>query len=198
MRSITLERHRPEYTERMSLLSADPAVKDTLGLTAEQVTVEGTREYINFILAAEEKGTFYSRVIFSENSELIGVTTLKEINLPKKTTHIGSWLGKPFWGMGYNELAKVAILKTAFIDLDLDYVFAGAKKENVRSLKAQEKLPYMTLGVGQEFPLELEKLERETGTACVLNVVEKQKFLDWYHANDRQNAGTDGGAETHV
>jgi len=188
MRRIRLEKHRLEYAERMSELSADPAVKDTLGLIAEQVSVEGTREYIKFMLAAEGKGTFYSRVILDENSELIGVTTLKEIDPEKKTTHIGSWLGKPYWGKGYNELAKAEILKAAFIDLGLDYVFAGAKKENVRSLKAQEKLPYITLGVEADFPEELEKLELETGSPCVLNVFEKGKFLKWWEEQEEELA----------
>ena len=125
-------------------------------------------------------------MIVNEANEIIGLTTLKHINYEKKQSHIGSWLGYPYWGKGYNEAAKKEILKIAFLDLQLTYVFAGAKTTNIRSLKAQEKLPYISLHVEDKFPDEHAALEREVKSPCVLHVVSRKKFLNWL---DVQNEG---------
>ncbi|MDG2653953.1 GNAT family N-acetyltransferase, partial [Vibrio parahaemolyticus] len=55
-----------------------------------------------------------SRMIVNEENEIIGLTTLKHINYEKNQSHIGSWLGYPYWGKGYNEAAKKKFLKLLF------------------------------------------------------------------------------------
>lgn len=72
------------------------------------------------------------------------------------------------------------MLYIAFHHLGLEYVFAEARKVNIRSQKAQIKLPYMSIGVEKEFPKEHRKLENQEGVPCVLNVVRKNHFIDWY------------------
>ena len=78
-------------------------------------------------------------------------------------------------------MAKEKMLYKAFTELDLEYVFAGAKISNIRSQKAQERIPYITIDVKREFPEEQRKLESQVQEACVLNVIEKNIFLDWYN-----------------
>ena len=68
------------------------------------------------------------------------------------------------------------IFKIAFLDLQLSYVFAGAKTNNIRSLKAQEKLPYISLHVENKFPAEHVALEKEVRSSCSLHVVSREKF----------------------
>ena len=68
------------------------------------------------------------------------------------------------------------IFKIAFLDLQLSYVFAGAKTNNIRSLKAQEKLPYISLHVEDNFPNEHAALEKEVKSPCVLHVVSRENF----------------------
>ncbi|MDR6121115.1 RimJ/RimL family protein N-acetyltransferase [Bacillus sp. SLBN-46] len=180
MVKVLLVEHQRKYAEAMSALSSAPQVRDALGLTYSQTSVEGTIGFIEFILEQEKQGQQYSRVILNEKEEVIGVITLKEIDPTKKTSHIGTWIGHPFWGKGYNALAKAEILYTAFTELDLEYVFAGAKLSNIRSQKAQEKLPYIRVDVQAEFPDEHSKLESQVKAPCVLNVIEKDAFLKWY------------------
>lgn len=180
MGKIRLVPHALKYAKEISALSSNPKVKMALGLSDEQTTVEGTKGFIEFILEEEKLGRQYSRCIVNEEEKLIGVITLKDIDPIKKTSHIGTWIGYAYWGRGYNELAKAAILSTAFNQLGLNYVFAGAKADNYRSQKAQEKLPYITLRVENKFPEELKLIEAQTGSKCVLNVFEKDKFLAWY------------------
>ncbi|WP_026908425.1 GNAT family N-acetyltransferase [Paucisalibacillus globulus] len=183
MKSVKLVPHVTKFAEAMSSLTSSPHVKEALGLTDEQTSLEGTKKFIEFIGEQEEVGKQYSRCILDEQDQLIGVITLKDIDKVKSTCHIGTWIGHRFWGQGYNELAKAEILHTAFSVLNVDYVFAGAKVSNVRSQKAQEKLPYMRLDVGSEFPEEHRKLEVQVKTDCILNVIEKNEFLSWYKQN---------------
>lgn len=84
------------------------------------------------------------------------------------------WLS--FLGHGYNEQSKAIILDIAFNELRLEKVFAGAKLSNKRSIRAQQKLGYVTYDVGSKYPDELEKIEQQTGEKCLLNVIDKEDF----------------------
>ena len=72
------------------------------------------------------------------------------------------------------------MLNIAFKDLHLEYVFAGATIQNIRSQKAQMKLPYMIIDVGSQFPAELRKIQIQTKCNCILNMVTKDSFFKTY------------------
>lgn len=182
---IQLMKHDSKYTEIMSQMTSDPHVKESLNLSWQQCSLNGTRDFIEFILGEERQSLQLSRVIINEKQELVGVITLKAIDRANKTAHIGTWIGYPYWGKGYNEAAKIEILKIAFLELQLEYVFAGATMQNKRSIAAQKKLPYMSLDVGQEFPAELKLIEKETGNPCILNVVRQADFLTFLENQSR-------------
>ncbi|HDR7513742.1 GNAT family N-acetyltransferase [Bacillus mobilis] len=184
MQHVTLVPLDLRYTNVIFKLSSDPHVKNALGIKVEKI--EDTKAFLLFAIEEERQKRSLSRMIVNEENEIIGLTTLKHINYEKKHSHIGSWLGYPYWGKGYNEAAKKEIFKVAFLDLQLSYVFAGAKTNNVRSLKAQEKLPYISLHVEDRFPDEHSALENEVNSSCVLHVVSREKFLNWL---DLQNEG---------
>ncbi len=116
-------------------------------------------------------------MILDEEGQVIGVTSLMFIDRHKKSCHIGSWLGYQFWGKGYNLEAKTAILDIAFFELGLSRVFAGARKVNIRSQKAQEKLPFVRLGVEKDYPEEHSWLEVKEKQPCVLNVFEREDYV---------------------
>ena len=173
---VTLVKQNQQYAERMATLTMDPLVKDALGFTDEQVTLAGTKKFIQYMQKQEEMLAQLSRVILDEQQQLIGVITLKAIDLHDKTAHIGTWLGSAYWGKGYNEEVKEQMLTIAFDELKLKRVFAGATLENIRSQKAQQKLPYMILDVGHLYPAELKRIQSETNQPCILNYVTKESF----------------------
>ncbi|EOV9526261.1 GNAT family N-acetyltransferase [Bacillus cytotoxicus] len=177
MKHVTLLPLDLQYAEIIFTLSSDTQVKNALEIKVEKI--EDTKAFLLFAIEEERQKKSLSRMIVNEENEIIGLTTLKHINYEKKQSHIGSWLGYPYWGKGYNEAAKKEIFKIAFLDLQLTYVFAGAKKANIRSLKAQEKLPYISLHVEDRFPDEHSALEKEVKSSCVLHVVSREKFLNW-------------------
>lgn len=173
--AVTLVKHDIKYAEAMHELSSMPQVRDALGLPAGKV--EDTINFIKRECVDEEEGKTVPRVVLNEEGQLIGVTSLMFIDHHKKSCHIGSWLGYPFWGKGYNVDAKTAILDIAFFELGLLRVFAGARTVNIRSQKAQEKLPFIRLGVESEYPEEHSWLEVKEKQPCVLNVFEREDFV---------------------
>ncbi|MGG0302000.1 GNAT family N-acetyltransferase [Bacillus albus] len=177
MQHVTLVPLDLRYANVIFKLSSDPHVKNALGIKVEKI--EDTKAFLLFAIEEDRQKRSLSRMIVNEENEIIGLTTLKHINYEKKQSHIGSWLGYPYWGKGYNEAAKKEIFKIAFLDLQLSYVFAGAKTNNVRSLKAQEKLPYISLHAEDRFPGEHSALENEVQSSCVLHVVSRENFLNW-------------------
>ncbi|MDI6535327.1 GNAT family N-acetyltransferase, partial [Bacillus mycoides] len=58
---------------------------------------------------------------------------------------LGTWLGKPYHGKGYNNLAKDSFFSELFYELDIETIFMRILKINIRSIKAAEKLQYVNL-----------------------------------------------------
>lgn len=92
-------------------------------------------------IEAEERGELISRTILDEWGNPIGTINLFDIE--DGAGFLGTWLGKPFHGKGYNSLAKDSFFNELFYELDIKNVFMRIRKVNTRSIKAAEKLPYV-------------------------------------------------------
>lgn len=104
MQRVTLLPLDFRYANVIFKLSNWCTCKNALGIKVE--TIEDTKAFLLFAIEEERQKKSLSRVIVNEENEIIGLTTLKHINYEKKQSHIGSWLGYPYWGKGYNEAAK--------------------------------------------------------------------------------------------
>ncbi|WP_111646347.1 GNAT family N-acetyltransferase [Paranoxybacillus vitaminiphilus] len=94
-------------------------------------------------IEAEERGELISRTILDEWGNPIGTINLFDIQ--DNAGFLGTWLGKPYHGKGYNQRAKDAFFKELFFELSIETIFMRIRKVNIRSTKAAEKLPYVTL-----------------------------------------------------
>jgi RimJ/RimL family protein N-acetyltransferase len=94
-------------------------------------------------IEAEERGETISRTILDEWGNPIGTISLFDIQ--DNAGFLGTWLGKPYHGQGYNEPAKAAFFHEVFFELNIKTIFMKIRKLNIRSMKAAEKLPYVTL-----------------------------------------------------
>jgi RimJ/RimL family protein N-acetyltransferase len=92
-------------------------------------------------IEAEERGELISRTILDEWGAPIGTINLFDIE--DNAGFLGTWLGKPFHGKGYNSPAKDAFFQELFYEAGIETVFMRIRKINVRSIKAAEKLPYV-------------------------------------------------------
>ncbi|MBS4194411.1 GNAT family N-acetyltransferase [Lederbergia citri] len=91
-------------------------------------------------IEAEERGEIISRTILDEWENPIGTISLYDIK--DQAGFLGTWIGKPYHGKGYNNLAKEAFFQELFYEKDILTVFMRIRQKNVRSRKAAEKLPY--------------------------------------------------------
>ncbi|RXJ00389.1 N-acetyltransferase [Anaerobacillus alkaliphilus] len=94
-------------------------------------------------IEAEERGEIISRTICDEWGNPIGTINLFDVN--EQAGFLGTWLGKPFHGKGYNQVAKDAFFNELFYELSIDSVFMRIRTVNIRSRMAAEKLPYVSL-----------------------------------------------------
>lgn len=91
-------------------------------------------------IEAEERGELISRTILDEWGAPIGTINLFDIE--NNSGFLGTWIGKPYHGLGYNQLAKDAFFEELFYELNMETIFVRVRKENGRSLRAMEKLPF--------------------------------------------------------
>ncbi|PLR98852.1 GNAT family N-acetyltransferase [Bacillus sp. T33-2] len=92
-------------------------------------------------IEAEERGEMISRTILDDWGAPIGTINLFDIQ--DGAGFLGTWIGKPFHGKGYNSLAKDAFFQELFYEKGIETIFMRIRKVNVRSIKAAEKLPYI-------------------------------------------------------
>ncbi|MFO1444769.1 GNAT family N-acetyltransferase [Bacillus sp. Bva_UNVM-123] len=94
-------------------------------------------------IEAEERGEIISRTILDEWGTPVGTINLYDIQ--DHAGFLGTWLGKPYHGKGYNKLAKDAFFNELFYEAGIETIFMRIRKENIRSYKAAIKLPYVIL-----------------------------------------------------
>lgn len=82
-----------------------------------------------------------------EHKEIIGVSTLSNINLKHKQAEGGSWLAEKYWGTGYIYEAKLEIYKYIFNVLKFNKIFSKTFTFNIRSEKHLLKLGFRKCGI---------------------------------------------------
>jgi RimJ/RimL family protein N-acetyltransferase len=93
------------------------------------------------MIEAEERGELISRTILDEWGAPIGTISLYDIQ--ENAGFLGTWIGKPYHGKGYNQQAKDAFFNELFYDLEIETILMRIRRVNIRSLKAAQKLPYI-------------------------------------------------------
>ena len=148
--------------------------------------VQSYEEYVfatKQTLEAEENGELVSRTITDEWDTPIGTISLFDIE--NGAGFLGTWLGKPYHGKGYNTLAKEAFFNELFFELGIDTVFMRIRKQNIRSRMAAEKLPYASLA-NETRPQMYQKLN-ESEDVYDLYEISKDLFTLYLLRNDDHN-----------
>jgi len=92
-------------------------------------------------IEAEERGELISRTIVDEYYHPIGTINLFDIQ--DNYGFLATWIGQPYFGKGYNQLAKEEFFEELFFQKSIEAVFMKVRKTNIRSLRAVQKLPYV-------------------------------------------------------
>ncbi|MGI1822424.1 GNAT family N-acetyltransferase [Exiguobacterium sp. TRN 1102] len=130
------------------------------------------------IIELEEQGNIISRTITNEYGTPIGTISLFDVE--SGYGFLGTWLGKPYHGKGYNQVAKEVFFSELFFELDIESVFLKIRKSNERSIAAAEKLPYAFCA--NEIRSELLAEINQGDVEYVLYEVSKSSFQLYLHA----------------
>jgi RimJ/RimL family protein N-acetyltransferase len=93
------------------------------------------------MLEEEQLGKIISRTITDDWGQPIGTITLYDIQ--DGAGFLGTWIGAPFQGKGYNQAAKHEFLTELFFEKDFHTVFLRIRRENEKSKRASQKLQYV-------------------------------------------------------
>ena len=126
-------------------------------------------------MEAEENGELISRTILDEFHHPIGTINLFDIE--DNCGFLATWIGRPYFGKGYNRPAKEAFFDELFFELGIEGIFMKIRKTNIRSLKAVLKLPYIT-PANETYPEVFEKIN--PGEEIYdLFVITKENFMNY-------------------
>ncbi|MCP8617959.1 GNAT family N-acetyltransferase [Salirhabdus salicampi] len=134
------------------------------------------------LIEAEERGELISRTIVDEWNKPIGTINLYDID--QNSGFLATWLGKPYFGKGYNQLAKESFLYELFFECNIEAVFMKIRKDNIRSKKAVEKLPYSIQG-NDLYPQVYASINNQEAMYD-LYVIPKDHYLFYYYNQQNQ------------
>jgi RimJ/RimL family protein N-acetyltransferase len=83
--------------------------------------------------------------------KVIGIISLKNINLTTKVSHIGYWIDEEYWGMGFGTEAVCIVLSYAFSVIGLKKICAFVYPDNKGSIRVLEKNGFKIAGQVNEF-----------------------------------------------
>lgn len=135
------------------------------------------------LIEAENNGELISRTIIDEYEQPIGTINLYDIE--NKSGFLATWVGQPYFGKGYNKLAKQLFLEELFFSLEIETVFMKVKKANLRSLKALAKLAYVVNGQ-QLYPDVYKKINGHE-EIYELFVITKEHYQSYVHFAQMEN-----------
>ncbi len=84
------------------------------------------------------------------HGRLIGVCTLFRISAESRRAEIGYFLGRLYWGNGYNHEALTRIVEYGFGELNLNRIEADLDPQNLASAKAVRRLGFVDEGLLRE------------------------------------------------
>ncbi len=105
-------------------------------------------------------------ILYKNNPEgdcsLVGIISLKNIDLDNKRSNLGYWIGELYWGNGIASESVALVINHAFSVLGLEEVYAYVYSENKASMRVLEKNGMTKKGEVNEYS---KKLGRYQNTA---------------------------------
>ncbi|EGW41605.1 GNAT family protein [Desulfosporosinus sp. OT] len=93
----------------------------------------------------------YRYAILDENKLLIGTTGFKEVNIPGRSATLYVVIGnKSYWGKGYGSDALITFVRFLFNQWNFHRISLDTWDENLRAIKAYEKVGFKIEGRQRE------------------------------------------------
>jgi len=109
------------------------------------VSVKDTRNYIQYCLYSYTSCKSIDFVIFF-NDEIVGLTSLHQINNNLKKAEVGYWIGTDYQGRGIVTKAVKGLITYAFNELELKKIEIRTASDNLNSQRVPERLNFKKEG----------------------------------------------------
>lgn len=129
----------PRHAHALFSLCRDPLLSRHLQWHPHS-SIEDSLEYIRDARALWHRQRAYLLGTFHKG-ELIGSTGIFNIDQANRCAEVGSWIGRPFQGRGWNLPAKGAVFALGFDVLKLSRLELLIRTDNVASVRATRRLP---------------------------------------------------------
>lgn len=136
-------------------------------------------------MAAEAKGELISRTILDKYEQPIGTINLFDMN--ENYGFLATWIGQPYFGMGYNKVAKEEFFNELFFELNIEAVFLKVRRTNTRSLKAVMKLSFVAIA-NELYQGIFDQINQEENIYDLF-VITKEHYLAYLQFSDDQTEG---------
>jgi RimJ/RimL family protein N-acetyltransferase len=97
-----------------------------------------------------------------EGVSLVGIISLKNIDLYNKNANLGYWIGELYWGNGIASESVALVITHAFSVLGLEEVYAYVYSENKASMRVLEKNGMTKKGEVNEYSKKLGRYQNTT------------------------------------
>lgn len=145
MLKMKLIDYTEEILEKSWLWLNDPEIKYLTN--TPDFTREGQKKWFNSL---PENKTYWVKGLELEG-EVIGVVGLKNIDVKKETAEYFGYIGeKKFWGRGLSKSLFDLVFKVAVHDFKLKTLYLNVIPDNIRAIKAYEKVGFKITGVSKE------------------------------------------------
>jgi len=182
MDKIDLKEFSWHWAEQMYQLINDEQVYHFLDLHLDNYTK--FQKWLQEIEWSERLDIAFHRIIFNKTGKLIGGIFLHNMDQQKKYAEMGTWLGKDYWGLGYNDLAKKEMLKIAFTKFNLDTILLFVDVNNLRSIHSLQKLSYVTDDFDKRYKNIKKYKEYKLVKPLHLYLVNKKDFMQEFALNE--------------
>jgi len=127
-------------------------------------------------IEAEERGELISRTILDEHYQPIG--TINLFDIAEDYGFLATWVGRPYFGKGYNGLAKTQFFNELFNETYIQKILLKVRNTNARSLRAVQKLSYVEKA-NLLYPVLYEQINAESRYMYDLFVIHKESYLSY-------------------
>lgn len=148
--AVALRYATPDDAPALLELGSDPEVTRFFSW-GPYTRVEQPLGFVASLDSQRAAGERLEFVVVDSSDRPIGITGLSEFSLRDRRAVVGTWFGRAHWGTDANRESKALVLALAFEVLGLGRVTAWANPENGRSVRALERLGFVSEGVLREW-----------------------------------------------
>ncbi|MHA1285664.1 MAG: GNAT family N-acetyltransferase [Promethearchaeota archaeon] len=124
----------------------DDEIWSMVGGPKYYVSSEYEKQWINN--AIHNQNEIRLGICLKENDELIGLSSIIDIDWINKSAHCPSMIGeKKYWGKGFGTEARLLLLQFAFYERGFERIWALILENNISSLRMIEKCGYKKEGL---------------------------------------------------